>query len=79
MHVVYGLRGPLAVDATPAVAGEYGTTRQSHVRAIGNSHILGKPNHQRHRDGITGTVEHTLAIGNTDRFSGKDKDRGSSH
>jgi hypothetical protein len=79
MHVVYGLRRRLAIDAPPTIAGEYGAPRQTHVRSIGNSHILGEPNHQRHRDGVTGAVEHTIAVGDTGRLSGKDKDRGSSH
>jgi hypothetical protein len=79
MHVVYGLRRRLAVDATPTVPGEYRTAGQTHVRSIGNSHILGEPNHQRHRDGTTGAMKHAIAIGNTERLSGEDKDRGSSH
>jgi hypothetical protein len=79
MDVVYRLRGRLAVDATPTIASENGAAGQTHVRSIGNPHILGEPNHQGHRNSVTGAVQHAIAIGDTGRLSGKDKDRGSSH
>ena len=72
-HMVDGLRSGAAVDAPPAIAGEYRASGQADVRPVWNPNKSGQTHDERNRERGALAVQDPFAIGDADSFRGEDQ------